>query len=498
MPHLPLWTDTPAPTRLRFHLAALCAVLLLAILVAPHPLFFPLDDAYITIHNADVLLSGIDPNYGASPLTGATSQIHLLLVAFAKLFLPSPAAVYVVGAAGVGLYVTALARIAFQLGGSVWTAALFVAFGVLIGTAPFQLLNGLETGVAMAAVAWAISLALEPALSVRLPLLCGLMPFLRPELAALSGLLMLRQLGLRARAGNLALAVRDVVLAGLVALPFLAWTWLSLGSLVPATAKAKQLFFADAGAPWRTRTGELLIGLLAYGLLPVAVAAAFAWRAKLWLPLTLFVAAFVMALWATFPDAFTKNYGRYFFVLVPAWLYLALDLLKSARRRAMRWLAFAVLAVSTALTLPVAIGEYTRDAQLAAHEYVSLAAWLNANLPPDAVVLIHDAGYPSYATRFRLVDVVGLKTPGSIAYHRACTAPTGGRDRRLAVSAIALASGARYAVFMQDPAGFWSALGTDLAATGWGVRALRQPSMPGGYAVYALTPPADTRLPCRP
>lgn len=498
MPELRPWQNTAAATRLRFHLAAVCAAVLLSILIAPHPLFFPLDDAYITIHNADVLLSGVDPNYGVSPLTGATSLIHLLLVAFATLFLPSPAAIFAVGLVGIGLYVAALGRIAFQLGGSVVTAALFVTFGVLVGTAPFQLLNGLETGLAMAAVAWAISLALTPALSIRLPLLCGLMPFLRPELAALSAVLMLRQVGLRAREGDYARAVRDVVLAGIVALPFLAWTWMSLGSLVPTTAKAKELFFPGQGAPWRTKAAGLLLGLVAYGLLPVAAAAALAWRAKLWLPLTIFIASFVLALWLTFPSAFLTNYGRYFFVLVPAWLYLALDLTQSARRRGTRRLLFAVLAVSTLLMLPISIREYTGDEQLAAREYVSLAAWLNANLPPDAVVLIHDAGYLAYATRFRLVDVVGLKTPGSIAYHRACTAPSGGRDRRRAVSAIALASGARYAVFMQDPAGFWSALATDLASTGWNVRAVRQPSMPNGYTVYALTPPADTRLPCRP
>ena len=42
---------------------------------------FPLDDAYITLHNARVLLTGSDPYYGTSPLTGATSGVHLALVA---------------------------------------------------------------------------------------------------------------------------------------------------------------------------------------------------------------------------------------------------------------------------------------------------------------------------------------------------------------------------------------------------------------------------------
>ncbi|MBN3725564.1 hypothetical protein [Burkholderia sp. Ac-20379] len=495
MPELRPWKDTAAATRLRFQLAAACAAVLLAILVAPHPLFFPLDDAYITIHNADVLLSGVDRNYGVPPLTGATSQIHLLLVAFAKLFLPSPAAAFAVSLTGIALYVAALARIAFQLGGSVATATLFVLLGTLLGATPYQLLNGLETGLAMAAVGWAISLALEPALSVRLPLLCGLMPFLRPEFAVLSGLLMLRQLGLRARAGGVAHAVRDALLAAAVALPFLAWTWLSLGTLFPATAKAKELFFADRNAPWDAKAHAMLVAFVSCGLMPLAIVATLARRSRLWAPLALFASLFVLALWLTLPAGMGHNYSRYLFVLLPAMLYLTLDALKASRWARVGCIGLAIWAT---VSLSVAIHEYEADTRLAAREFVSLADWLDTHLPHDATLLVHDAGYLSYATPFRLVDVVGLKTPGSIAFHRVCTAPTNGRDRGQAISAIALTSGARYAVIKQDTPPFWATVGTGLAANGWGLRELRAPSMPGGYAVFALTPPADTRVPCRP
>src|SRR5690349_19048294 len=50
--------------------------------VAQHPIAFPLDDAYITLHNAQVLWSGSDRNYpGVPALMGATSPVHLALVA---------------------------------------------------------------------------------------------------------------------------------------------------------------------------------------------------------------------------------------------------------------------------------------------------------------------------------------------------------------------------------------------------------------------------------
>ena len=60
------------------HLAYLA--LALALLFA-WPGVFPLDDGYITLHNARSLLAGGDSTYGGSALTGATSIVHLALLA---------------------------------------------------------------------------------------------------------------------------------------------------------------------------------------------------------------------------------------------------------------------------------------------------------------------------------------------------------------------------------------------------------------------------------
>jgi hypothetical protein len=43
-----------------------------------HPPVFPVDDAYITLHNAEVLYDAVDPNYTGTPaLVGSTSPIHV-------------------------------------------------------------------------------------------------------------------------------------------------------------------------------------------------------------------------------------------------------------------------------------------------------------------------------------------------------------------------------------------------------------------------------------
>ena len=40
-----------------------------------------LDDAYITLHSARVVVTGVDPRYQAPALTGSTSPLHVALTA---------------------------------------------------------------------------------------------------------------------------------------------------------------------------------------------------------------------------------------------------------------------------------------------------------------------------------------------------------------------------------------------------------------------------------
>src|SRR5438093_1202447 len=58
---------------------------------------FPTDDAFINLHNAQVLRLGRDENYeGVPALAGATSGVQLvLLLAFEQLVFPDTAALYV-------------------------------------------------------------------------------------------------------------------------------------------------------------------------------------------------------------------------------------------------------------------------------------------------------------------------------------------------------------------------------------------------------------------
>ena len=82
---------------------------LLLVLLTDLPKRFAIDDAYITLHNARVLLSGApDPMYGTSYLVAATSAIYLALLALVGLIFPLPTASFIVLFGAVLLYAVGL------------------------------------------------------------------------------------------------------------------------------------------------------------------------------------------------------------------------------------------------------------------------------------------------------------------------------------------------------------------------------------------------------
>src|SRR5260370_30280523 len=122
-------------------------------------------------------------------------------------------------------------------------AAIALAIGsLMLAGSAFQLLNGMETGLAMSAVAWDFALLLSKRRTMALPVLCGVMPFVRPELAFLA-------------AGSIAILIFDqtasrrfkleaIFISMASALPFATWYWIETGSPFPSTAAPKADSFA--------------------------------------------------------------------------------------------------------------------------------------------------------------------------------------------------------------------------------------------------------------
>ena len=460
----------------------------IALIASTNPYVYPIDDAYITLHNAQVLWSGVDPNYNVPALVGATSLVHLFLVA---MFLPlygglAPA---IVGFLGGVTYLIGVRRIGTSFGLSRSQQGLLLVVAAGAGSVFYQLTNGLETGWTLAAVTWAIVLASSQRPSSFLAVICGLLPFVRPELAALSASLLLRQFYLRTKSGYPAAIASDIALAACAFAPWLAWIWIETGAALLGTADAKVAFFAEERLGLLVKLGRATIGVLT-GLGPIAIAPFLAKRSSLSVALSAFCCVFFLAFALKFPGGLFHNWNRYTYALLPCCLW-ALSACRETRPRTFK-IALLSLALSAPLTFSLSVYREI-EGQAVVRDAFKAAAWTNANIAPDQGLLTHDAGVIAYATKNPLADLVGLKTPGSVAVHMRWTLPSAGRDRAQAIGEIADGSRFHYAMIRRDPEEYWSALADDLRQEGWGLTPVREPSIPvDGYVIFRLAPPSAT------
>lgn len=427
-----------------------------------------IDDAYITLHNARTLLAGgADPAYaGSTALTGATSAVHLLAIAGLGLLLPLETASDLVGLLAILLYVAGLDRMAVQAGCS---RVVLICLGLLAGYQTLHLVNGLETGLAAAAIAW--SLVLRDARW--LPVLCGTLPFLRPELALLALPLLVRQCWLVRGAPSQVL--RITALAAAAAIPWVAFSWMMTGSLVPATGGAKIAFFAEAPLPLADKLMIASSAILHSALLIVAIGGIGLWRRRAGWCGAIFLLAWLGSATWVFPGGLSHNYCRYLAEAVPVLLFGAAGLLTAERRRV------ACVAVLCLVCLQVRTLQAAWETQRMAQAREAMVATLRATVPANARVAVHDAGYVAWRLpELRLTDVVGLKTPSSaLAFVRH---PVRNEDRGPALAEIFASSGAEYFVCLTDDP-FWTTLATDLARVGQSMEPLGQG---GAYTVFRL------------
>src|SRR5215469_12035500 len=127
--------------------------------IRPTP-WFPLDDAYIVIHSAQVLHWGFDPNFpGVPALYGATSAPFLALEYVLQFVLTPLRAAQAACWLGVLAYAMGLVYLTRRLRLGRYEAAAIVFLGLASSLVPVHLLNGLETGFALAGVTWTLALA---------------------------------------------------------------------------------------------------------------------------------------------------------------------------------------------------------------------------------------------------------------------------------------------------------------------------------------------------
>jgi len=460
----------------------------------------PIDDPYIAMRNAHLLANG-EPDTrfpGATPVHGSTSLVHTVLVAGLMKALSPLAAMDVARWLGVLAYALGLARLGLAHTRNVWVAAAGVVAGLLVGQTPHQVLNGLETGLAMAAVAWWLVWASHERPTGCLAVLCGIMPYIRPELAALStaGLLVLWQQHVGAASPRRVAMMgfgRSVLLALLAAAPWALVYWHYTGAPYTPTAAAKMYYFAEGTHPLAER---IIVALLCTGsflqwhILPLAFAPVFYYVHRAAKLSVAFVAVLVAVYAWCFPGALAHFGHRYLYVAVPV-LVGCLVMGIGHGSGLVRKVCLALVGVTLVYSLAFVVPQWRVhlwSLGFTAVELEGISRYCQQVVPEGATILVHDAGYMAWRTEFPLNDLVGLKTPGNVAVHKALTWPSAGKQRSQAIDEIALRSGARYCVVRSASERLFGVIRA-LSEAGWGIRPLGPRGL--DYQLFEITPPTQ-------
>jgi hypothetical protein len=464
-------------------------VLAVAVAYAATPQVFALDDTYIVQHSARVLLTGEDPAYGSSALVGATSPPYVALVAL--LLLMRLPAVHLATALGLVAFSAGLWALGRTLRLSATYTALFVVLCLGSGFTLTNSLNGIETGWAFAAVTWLIVFVLRD-VPIGIACLAGLLPAIRPDLGPTAALVLGYALWNRTWSER----ARLVAIAAAAALPWFLWVRVDTGHWLPQTMRAKQFWFAEACWPFDRKlwTASVYIRRTFWQIVPLA--ASMLLLARLGLGRIGLVATLVT--FATYvvlaPGTLYYNYFRYPYAIVLPWACFGLAYLMSLEliSRRLRHVVVGLTSVFVLWTQVQSFLEIRQSDARDAQELVDVATWLDANVPREAVVMIHDAGVVSELANRRLVDMVGLKSPESIEAHQRWTFPSCGENRREALVEIARRSGASYLVVVDR----WDSvyrIARSVQEAGFSLTRLRYPPHRPGFSVYHISDQALAR-----
>jgi hypothetical protein len=466
------------PTRSRaFWLGLLILVAAVSWLVTPS--VPDLDDAYIPLHSADSILDGADGQYGTAPLVGITSPPYLLLLtALREVGLPDLVALRLGSATGLIALVVAIWMLARSVGLSDWQRVLLSLLVLLSGAVIEQAVNGVETGWAMA-IAVALIAACLSKHSLAVAVLAAILPWLRPDLAPLAGLLFLFTIWSIDRVAR----VRAIATALTMFVPWAIWLHWQTGAWFPNTMAAKAAFYAASCQPALTKFSlvAFAIALWVTSTVPASVLAAFwVWRESIGLAVLIATLFTLAAYLVVFPVGLFHNHQRYMFPIgIPL---IALGLAYSLRSPKPIWRSVAPV-VTVFLSLVLLPGRLWESQ---GPERVAAAQWVREHVNPKAKLMVQDAGVFSIYVANPLVDFVGLKTPSSAEQHRRLTWTSCGRNRAKAIAEIARSSGAEYLIVTTD----WDqafSITSGLTDEGLELREIRSPPEGQyGYCIYQI------------
>jgi hypothetical protein len=411
---------------------------------------FPLDDSWIhQVYGRNLARTGQWAFVPGVPSAASTSPLYTVLLAVGYRFnLPYVLWTHAIGALSLGLMGIIAARIVEALWAAYspaeqhphWRQRIGLAAGTAV-ILTWQIIwagaAGMETplfAMLTLAVMWIVTRTHQPNVisGMVFGVISGLCILARPEgslIVVLAGIAwVVTHLH---RSTDLIQWLPGAALGGLITLaPYLALNLSLTGGLLPNTAAAKFEQHAPLLAqPYFTRLLQMTTPLLIGGQMMLVPGAVFyisrVFRRRPWQPSTLLYLLPVLwfiglvALYAARLPA-SYQHGRYVLPALPSLVIIGVVgtamLLYHLRTNLLgrvfsRGLAAAAALLTIAFAFTLGLDAYRRDVTIINQEMVAAAHWIEANIPPDELLAIHDIGAVGYFAPRPMLDIAGLLSP---------------------------------------------------------------------------------------
>ena len=398
-----------------------------------HLLMF--DDSYITLKFASNFFKYKGITYdGSSYLTGATSPLHIVLIALFGLFLKMETASLVVG-----IIFFAFSSLLVYL----WTHRIYgdrksaLVAGVMTSTSVFLIsdsLNGLETTtfIFFSLLTFYLFYVYEGKVFYVIPLFLSILT--RPEgwfIACAFWMWQVLQYVIQKDRQILKHLSTSIGIFTLLIIPYLLISLCYTGSLLPNTAFSKAIFFAEVVLPLHDRIVLFKKGFYIFIKFlfptPLFVFPLVLFSRKLIsLPyLWFYYIIFYLFYFLLFPGAIGHYWFRYQHIFIPLIIIAvssgAIELVKMFKRKTLQIFvaAFIVLLLiyNQSGYYKHFKNGYTSSTASTKNTMINLALWLKHNTPKDSLIALHDIGAVGYFSDRKILDLVGLTNPEVSRYY---------------------------------------------------------------------------------
>jgi hypothetical protein len=399
-----------------------------------HLLIF--DDSYITLRFASNFLRYKAITYdGSTYLTGATSPLHIILVALFSLFLRPETASLVVGI----VFFTLSSLFAY-----LWTQCIYggerkVAFlaGVMISTSGFLVydsLNGLETTmfICFSLLTFYLFYACEHRVYYVFPLLLSVLT--RPEgwfIASVLWVWQIVQYSIERDKKVLRHLIVSLTLFIVLISPYLLLCLSYTGSFLPSSAFSKMIFFAEATFPLLVKGKIVKNCFLSFfkGLYPAPLLIfplMLGARRIITIPyLGMYGGIFYLSYFLFFPGALGHYWFRYQHIFIPLLMIAiaagAVQLVEKCKSRMLQ-ISVAIVIISAliynqSISFLKTKNSYNFSVRVNKVILVNITDWLKKNTSQDACIAVHDIGAVGYFSERNIIDLVGLVNPEVRQYY---------------------------------------------------------------------------------